>query len=616
MSESFKEIAEKNNKRYAKTKKYVDWAYLVAVAFIVAGRAMVLTRESNDTFVTVIVYTGSALLFLIGAYRLFFQFFKNWKKALLGLAVVIFSFIFSELSSSASEFPVVALAIVGAMDVSADSILLAGIAGNLIMIANNVIMNFFGKAADNLNLMGNNSFFYLGENRFTFSIFNNLSSTDFASHYFWILTAYLWVRGKKITVGELFAVAALDFLIYSLTGSSTTFICITLILICAICYKLYQKYSTSKLKTRLSDKFSIIRKLASGLNSIFVFCSKYSFVIFAFLTISLAVSYNIGNPVLSRLNDMLHMRISLGNRGIEEFGIHLFSTNVHIYGAYSSIDNFYNFMDTSYISILVRSGVIPLIFFVGTMTVIQIRHKKYIYGVILIAVCALSCVEEHHLVQLPYNFFILLLFADYTDDKLSSDKENKTLLSNRMVNVFASVLCIVFTISIFVVNIPRFNAVKELDRLDSKSDEIYLAIQNNIDNSYNEGRWQQEVKAINSSFYGKAMDKPCDFVDVTGSEWSQMIEDSKAHAYYSVYYDDQCNFASDDRLITIMINDDVKSLIGNGSVVIEYDVQTGKVYSVWYSEQYGCQVIDGGRTANRNDRLIPGTIKEGYSTGD
>ena len=110
MGGSFQELVEKNSKLYSKTKKYADWAYFVAVLFIVAGRAMVLTREANATFVTVIVYTGSALLFLIGAYRLFFQIFKNWKKALLGFLVVVFSFVYAEFSSSASEFPVVALA--------------------------------------------------------------------------------------------------------------------------------------------------------------------------------------------------------------------------------------------------------------------------------------------------------------------------------------------------------------------------------------------------------------------------------------------------------------------------------------------------------------------------
>ena len=66
----------------------------------------------------------------------------------------------------------------------------------------------------------------------------------------------------------------------------------------------------------------------------------------------------------------------------------------------------------------------------------------------------------------------------------------------------------------------------------------------------------------------------------------------------------------------ILINDEVKSLIGDGSVVIEYDVVKGKVYSVWYSETPGCYVIPGGRRTDRAGRFRTDVKNvEGYSTG-
>ena len=618
MSDSFKAIADKNNKLYGKTKKYADIAYFVAVLFIVAGRAMVLTRHSNDIFVTTIVYAGSALLFLIGAYRLFFQFFKNWKKALLGLLVVIFSFIYSEFSSSASEFPVVALAIVGAMDVSADSILLAGIIGNLVMIANNVIVAFFNSGND-MYAYDSNDFFYLGDNYVSFPTFNNFSSTDFAAHYFWIIAAFLWIRGKKITWCEIFAVGALDAMVYSMTGSNTSLIGISLLFFLTFGLKLWlsiSQRSHSCEKAVPSDKKNIvIYSLTSISNNLIGFGIKYSYVIFAVVTILLTVFYNTGIPVFYMLNNMLHHRLGLGHKGIVEYGIHPFASGVRVYGSNSSIDGYYNFIDCSYVSVLVRGGIIPLLFYVGSLTTIQLRHKKFLYGAALLAVCALSCVEEHHMAELPYNFFILLLFADYNLDKKtgvdSLKKQTKKVISG-----LSFALCGVFAVSTMCINIPRINLIKELDMLDSKATQIYIAVQGDLDRLVENGTWKMETSSMSSSMYGEVVSEPEDFIAVTGTTWKEQTSDPKAHSYYAVYYDNDIQTASDS-VLTLLISDKTKELIGNGSVVIEYDVQTAELYSVWYSEQPGCYVIkgSGARTSIRRPQLSGKESKEGYSTG-
>ena len=63
--------------------------------------------------------------------------------------------------------------------------------------------------------------------------------------------------------------------------------------------------------------------------------------------------------------------------------------------------------------------------------------------------------------------------------------------------------------------------------------------------------------------------------------------------------------------------DDVKALIGNGSVIIEYDVITGKLYSVWYCESTGCYAFDEGRRSDRAGRLKSDVYRvEGYYTGN
>lgn len=612
MSDSFKAIADKNNKLYGKTKKYADIAYFVAVLFIVAGRAMVLTREANAVFVTTIVYTGSALLFLIGAYRLFFQIFKNWKKALLGFLVVVFSFVYSEFSSSASEFPVVALAIVGAMDVSADSILLSGIIGNLVMIANNILVTLFGNNYSEMYALGNNDYLFLGDNSFSFPVFNNYSSTDFAAHYFWILAAYIWIRGKKITWGEVLAFGALDALIYSMTGSNTTLFGISLLFILVVFLKISTKVSETAVY-----KNGLLNSVISGINKFFSFCFKYSYIALALVAVVLAVLYSTGDPVFYRLNSILHARLSLGHRGINEYGINLFSTEVHVFGSKSSIDNFYNFIDCSYLSLLIKGGLAPLLFYLASMTTIQLKHKKFIFGTCLLAICALSCFEEHHLAQLPYNFFILLLFADLNiDNKLSDDQCVKTRWKS-MINCIAWILCGAFAVSAGCIYYSRFDALKRINRLDNKANSIYYSVQDNLDDLVGNGTWKQKITPMNSSLYGETLVEPNDFEYVTGTSWSEMNKDPKVHSYYTVYYDNQVQF-TDDSILSLLITDDVKSLIGDGSIIIEYDVQSGSLYSIWYSESYGCNPIEGEgfQTPNRRAKMSTNTINVGYSTGD
>ena len=151
--------------------------------------------------------------------------------------------------------------------------LIAGIAGNLVLIITNAFISIFGDPGLFFSAYQQRSFFYLGDNAFYLFKFNNCSSTDFASHYFWIITVYLWLRSKKITWGEIAALAFLDVLVYSLTASLTSFVCITLVIVFAVnihekkCANaintLFSKY-TGSIITPTIDAITIINKFINN----------------------------------------------------------------------------------------------------------------------------------------------------------------------------------------------------------------------------------------------------------------------------------------------------------------------------------------------------------------
>ena len=577
-----------------KKKKYVDITYFVGLACFLASQACFLTR-SYASIIDIVGLIGTIIIILVGIYRLVVTLAKNWRTALIAGAVIIFSFAFSALCAEANSFPLIALAIVGAIGVSADKVLFAGIIGNLVMIADNVFMTLFGTPDTVTNVFASKTLFFLGNNSFSFNKMNNYSSTDFAAHYLWIVAAYVWIRGKKLTWGEILAFGALDILVYSLTGSSTTLICISVIVLIAIVYKLKM----------LKDDDS-----AEGFKKVVAFCSRYSFVVLAVITIALALLFRSDNEVLYKVNSAMHDRISLGHRGIVEFGIHLFASDVPNYGINTSYDAYYNFLDCSYIAILIKFGIIPLLFFLGSITAIQIRQKKYLYGLLILTVCAFSCVEEHHMSEIPYNFFMLLLFAEIGEDKTSGKVVEEKKKVKNIFNYSALLLTVAFIVSCICINYPRYKTVKTLDSLDVRAGDIYSAVQSSIDSAVSSGEWEQKVKLMSSDQYGDLLSKPRDFESVTGMAWDEAVSDPKAHSYFSVY----CDSNSSDGILELLVNDEIRNLIGNGSCVIEYDVCTGKVYSVWYSENKGCYSLDGrgGRAEDRTGRLMPDVPLEGY----
>ena len=129
-------------------------------------------------------------------------------------------------------------------------------------------------------------------------------------------------------------------------------------------------------------------------------------------------------------------------------------------------------------------------------------------------------------------------------------------------------------------------------------------------------RWAALTSQLDSTEYGQKISEFGDFADVTGVNWHEVNLDPKVHSFYAVSYDSLVPDSSA-TIVEVMISDDVKALIGNGSVIIEYDVITGKLYSVWYCESTGCYAFDEGRRSDRAGRLKSDVYRvEGYYTGN
>ncbi len=606
MTDSALGLKNRINAFGSKTKKYADSAYLIAVFLYLSGVAGSLTY-TTPPYCVLAVSVATVLFILVAAYRLVIVLATNIKRAGIVAGIIIFALVFSLTTNDSFNFVLISLAVVGAIGVGADNILGAGVLGNVILIIYNLVMTFMVDPDSYNKLVQARDFKFFGNESFYVPKFNNRSVTDLAAHYFWIAAAYLWIRGKKLTWAEVAALTVLDVLVYSLSGSSNAFVCFSLLVVIVVVMKLINLVRSNKNSPKTGSA------VADGIKKGISVIAKFSYVIIAALFIFFAAIYRLSDPFMNKINSLVHERISFGHRGILEYGIHLIASDVPNYGIDTSADGFYNFIDCSYLNILICSGVLMLLFYLVSMTVVQIRNNKYVYGALLFAVCALSCILEHHLAELPYNFILLLVFADIDPDKKNEMPVVKNKRQPLIINCVAGVIAVLLAIVTVGIDYPRLQAVKRLNSMDVRAGEIYDAIQKNLDVHVSSNSWQAETDSMDSYQYGDVLTKPKDFKSVTGINWDDAVDDLKAHSYYSFSYDGDSGTYSAD-IAELLLDDAARDLIGKGSVVIEYDVAAGKIYSVWYSNQSGCTANNAART-DRAERFGDMSELEGYYTG-
>lgn len=117
--------------------------------------------------------------------------------------------------------------------------------------------------------------------------------------------------------------------------------------------------------------------------------------------------YGEGSALMAKLSSMLHHRIMLTWNALDEYGIKPFGVAIELVGAavpgMRSVN--YNFIDSSYINILVRYGVIVAIVILLMWTFIVYmgmsgRRRRLVLASIIIAIHSF---EEHHFFEMIYN---------------------------------------------------------------------------------------------------------------------------------------------------------------------------------------------------------------------
>lgn len=246
--------------------------------------------------------------------------------------------------------------------------------------------------------------FMNADNGYRFSLgFNYVS---FASQrLFFALCSYLMFRGKKISYIELLALLLATIYMYQQTSTSSPFYLSILILI-------YALFSIKIFKRDfIIENFWISR------------VTNYGFIL-ALVVILYFCFYSSGN-LFHLVDQYTHNRLRLSVEGFQNFGVHLFGQRI----SFSMLDIFgnftsnYNFIDSSFVQLLVIDGLIVSAFMLFALTKVMKYFVSMRKDIVLacLGIMIIHGMFDPQMLVLRYSpliLFISRLFIMNPDNKI------------------------------------------------------------------------------------------------------------------------------------------------------------------------------------------------------
>lgn len=224
--------------------------------------------------------------------------------------------------------------------------------------------------------------------------FGAVYPTDYAAHVFFLFTAITYYfAGKyntfKIILGLVFAT-----FIYKLCDARLDAFSILIVVVVIAIEKFFKNIQ----KLKLYKLF------------------PFSMIIFMCVSLFFTLNYDSSSKLMSTINNLFSNRLILGYQGVKKYGITLFGQSVSfngLGGTTATVLN-YDFVDSSYIQMFIRYGIVYTLFFIALFTFwgFSRSRKKDVISLIIFTIISLNAIVAHHLVAVEYNFLILALFSN------------------------------------------------------------------------------------------------------------------------------------------------------------------------------------------------------------
>ena len=260
-------------------------------------------------------------------------------------------------------------------------------------------------------LIVNNAYLQDGVIRSTWGI---LSPTDFGAIIIY-LCIIAWIAWREISAGLFVFLGSISLLNSIFIARSNTSTIMSVLFLITIILE--------------GISFKKCRKLIAC----FVQCL---FPALSLVTFGMIYLYHRGTTIGIKLDQFFHNRLALTNDGLMNYKISLFGkpfTQIG-FGGSTFYKSGYNFIDSSYVLILLRYGVVlffalMILWVIMTRKAIKMGHWRLAFGMALIAINSFS---EHHFMEIQYNILIILPFSVLSMGWLIQDKAFEPHLNKKI----------------------------------------------------------------------------------------------------------------------------------------------------------------------------------------
>lgn len=280
------------------------------------------------------------------------------------------------------------LLIIAAKDADGEDILKASLVARSILLALTVILSQCGVVTDYIFDVSSRSRHGLG-----------FSWTTYAPvMFFFLVLCYACLRREKVSLFDVLVIEAVNYWMFRKTNTRLVFLMTAVFAVIVYIMGLYIRNNQCRYKTSKVEKMLI---------TVPVLCCVLGIVIHA--------AYTPYNHFLYRLNTLMSTRLVLGHNAIIKYGITLFGQPIRWVGqSRNSTGGLYNFVDCSYLQILLEYGILFLVIVVLLYTMIMykaVRSKNRYLELSILFIC-IFCISEARLFTLQYNPFLLLTFSE------------------------------------------------------------------------------------------------------------------------------------------------------------------------------------------------------------
>lgn len=226
--------------------------------------------------------------------------------------------------------------------------------------------------------------------------------TDFAAGIIFMVTAWVVLRQVRciwIEIG-LMIISVILFEKYCDVRNSE--IVMMILIICVVYLKIRNKLAAKKGKEYTPSLLLKILCLVApyGLAGFMILVSRF---------------YRPDIEWMAKLNTLFSTRLSLGKEVFDRYDIQIWGQDIPMRGNGGSTEVVadYFFIDSSYVNILMRLGLVAFILVMLIISIIMIKNLNHPYMLMAMAIVCIHSVMEHHMFEVYYDVFLMLPLAKF-----------------------------------------------------------------------------------------------------------------------------------------------------------------------------------------------------------